>query len=336
MNTKRWIALAAAAALLVISTGVNAALALFTTDFTAEMDNLFAAAEPAYMETVIEEGSLTERIAVVRVDGVIQDTGEAPMFGMAGYNHQVFMDQLEQIKQDGTVKAVLLAVDSPGGGVVESAEIHDQLLEIKEETDMPIYVSMGAMAASGGYYISAPADKIFASNETLTGSLGVIMESVNYAELAERYGVDFVTFKSGPHKDIMSPTREMTAEEKAIMQSMLDESYETFVDVIAEGRGMSEKEVKTLADGRIMSGRQALEAGLIDAIGFEEDALSALQTDLGLEKAEVFEYGTEQGFGSLFALKVQSLFGGSPETQLLSRLFSEYSSPRMMYLYGTK
>ena len=166
------------------------------------------------------------------------------------------------IKEDDTIKAVVLQVNSPGGGVVESAQIYDKIKEVQEEIGIPFYVSMGSMAASGGYYISAPADKIFVNKETMTGSIGVIMESVNYGKLAEKYGVDFVTIKTGPYKDIMSPTRDMTEDERAMLQDMINESYESFVDIIEEGRGMTEAEVKKVADGRIMNGRQAIEAGL--------------------------------------------------------------------------
>src|SRR5699024_7994229 len=151
---------------------------------------------------------------------------------------------------DETIEAVLLKVDSPGGGVYETAQIYKRLMEVKE-LDKPIYVSMGNMAASGGYYAAMPAEKIFATTSTITGSIGVIMESINYSELAEEYGVKFNTIKSGKHKDIMSASREMTDEEHDILQSMIDEMYGEFVDVVSEGRDMDEKTVRKLADGRI-------------------------------------------------------------------------------------
>ncbi|MDN7240229.1 signal peptide peptidase SppA [Planococcus sp. N028] len=337
MNTKRWIALVAAAVLLGISLVINSAFALFQTNLDTGLADIMAPAGSDYMEYVIEEGSMDERIAVLNVDGVIQDTGEAsPLFGASGYNHSFFMDQLEQVKQDDTVKAIMLKVNSPGGGVVESAQIYDKIKEIQDETKKPIYVSMGAIAASGGYYIAAPAEKIFVNEETLTGSIGVIMESVNYGELAERYGVDFVTIKSGPYKDIMSPTRDMTDEERDLLQGMLNESYESFVDIVEEGRNMSEKEVKEFADGRIMSGRQAVEIGMADDFGFEEDVIANLKKDFDLGDAEVFEYGASEGWGSLLSMKVNSFFGNNMESQLLGKLFSDYNSPRMMYLYGEK
>lgn len=337
MNTKRWIALVAAAILLGISLVINSAFALFQTNLETGLSDIVAPGDSGYSEYVIEEGNLDSRIAVLNVEGVIQDTGEAAsLFGSSGYNHSFFMEQLEQVKKDDSVKAIVLKVNSPGGGVVESAEIYDKIKEIQDETKKPMYVSMGATAASGGYYISAPAEKIFVNEETLTGSIGVIMESVNYGELAKKYGVDFVTIKSGPYKDIMSPTREMTDDERDLLQGMLNESYESFVDIIEEGRGMSEKEVKKFADGRIMSGRQAVEIGLADDFGFEEDVIANLKKDYDLGDAEVFEYGVSEGWGSLLSMKMNSFLGNDVETKLLGKLFSEYNSPRMMYLYGEK
>jgi protease-4 len=337
LNAKRWIALGAAALLFGLSIIINIASFAFSNDWTSNFENMLAVPESEYTESVLEAGDLSERIAVLTVDGVIQDTGGATsLFGAVGYDHQFFMDQLEMIKEDDSIKAVVLQVNSPGGGVVESAQIYDKIKEVQEEVGVPFYVSMGSMAASGGYYIAAPAEKIFLNKETLTGSIGVIMESVNYGKLAEKYGVDFVTIKTGPYKDIMSPTREMTEDERAMLQDMINESYESFVDIIEEGRGMTEAEVKKVADGRIMNGRQAIEAGLADDYGYLEDVIEAVRKDFDLENAEVMQYEYPSGFTSLFSMKAQSLMGGDMETQLVGRLLSDYNAPRMMYLYGEK
>ncbi|MFJ7971051.1 signal peptide peptidase SppA [Psychrobacillus sp. NPDC096389] len=335
MNTKRWFAILGASILLVISLGVNTMSSIFSKDWTTMLDEFAAVSSADFYETVLEDGSMNERIALLTVDGVIQDTGSATsLFAAEGYNHQFFLQQLEQVKMDDSVKAIVLQVNSPGGGVVESAEIYREIREIQEETEKPIYVSMGSMAASGGYYISAPADKIFVNKETMTGSIGVIMQSINYGKLAEKYGVEFVTIKSGPYKDIMSPTREMTDVERNMMQEMLNDSYEEFVDIIEQGRNMTEAEVKKVADGRIVNGRQAIEAGLADDFGFLEDVIAAIKTDYDLENAEVFEYGHSQSFGSLFAMKAQSLLGVDMETKLIGKLIADNNAPKMMYLFG--
>ncbi|TQR18444.1 signal peptide peptidase SppA [Psychrobacillus vulpis] len=337
MNMKRWFAILGASILLVISIGVNTLSSAFSTDWTSLMDEFASISSSEFYETVLEEGNMDERVALLTVDGVIQDTGSASsLFGTESYNHQHFLQQLEQVKQDDTVKAIVLQVNSPGGGVVESAQIYKEIKEIQEETEKPIYVSMGSMAASGGYYISAPADKIFVNKETITGSIGVIMQSMNYGKLAEKYGVEFVTIKSGPYKDIMSPTRDMTEEERNMLQVMLNDSYEDFVDIIEQGRNMTEADVKKVADGRIVNGRQAIEAGLADEVGFLEDVVQAIKTDYDLENAEVFEYGYSQNFSSLFAMKAQSFLGVDMESKLIAKLIADNSAPRMMYLYGER
>ncbi|RWZ60189.1 signal peptide peptidase SppA [Halobacillus fulvus] len=284
-------------------------------------------------ERVLEDGSATNRIAKVSVEGAIMsspNSGSNP-FNSGGYQHEKMMEKLEAIKNDSSIKGVLLYVNSPGGGVYESAQIHDKLVEIKEE-GKTIYVAMGGTAASGGYYISAPADQIFASNETLTGSLGVIIQNINYQELANEYGVKFNTFTSGEFKDILSPTKEMTEEERQIIQRLVDESYEQFVDVIASGRDMSESEVKEIADGRIYSGNQALQNGLIDEIGFEEDALNALKEQMGGDP-QVVEYKNSVGeFFFDFPL-AESLLPNN-EVRMIQDLIDNRQGPTLMYMYS--
>lgn len=332
MNVKRWIALIFAVILLFVSIGINALMSILKTDIFSGFDSLTTT---ELTETVVEPGSFDERIALLSVDGVIQDVGSSTPWTTLAYDHQMFLASLDQILQDDTVKGVVLYVNSPGGGVIESAEIHDKLVQIKKEKGIPIYVSMGSMAASGGYYISAPADKIFAHRETVTGSIGVIMQNYNYSELAKNLGVEIETIKSGAHKDMFSGTRPSTEEEKAMLQEMINESYEAFVDVVEQGRNMSEAEVKKVADGRILSGSQAMRAGLVDELGNLEDVIQAIRKDHKLEDAELFEY--ESGFGtfsSLLASKMGTIFGPSAEERLLKKLMNSYESPRLMYLYG--
>jgi protease-4 len=335
MNGKRWAALGIAVVLLVFSWVTNALSSVAFSNIESSWTEVFSATEEPFIEEVIEEGNTSKKIAVLEVNGAIQDTGDVTSFFQSpGYNHSAFMENLEHVKEDKDVKGIILKVNSPGGGVVESAEIHDKLVEISEETKKPIYVSMGSMAASGGYYISAPADKIYASPETLTGSLGVIMQGVNYAGLAEKYGVEFVTIKSGEFKDIMSPSREMTEEEKNILQTMINNSYEGFVDVIASGRGLSEEEVRTIADGRIYDGRQAKEIGLIDDFGYFEDVTEAMKKNEKLAGAQVVSYSENFGFGSLFSMAASKMVGKDLEMTGLMKLLSQPNSPRLMYMYA--
>jgi protease IV len=334
MNGKRWAALGIAGILFVISVFVN-----FLSSFAfSEMDSAFSdmfVADEGMMEEVLEEGDAFSKIVVLTVNGTIQDTGStSPFLDSAGYSHRQFMEQLNYLKEDNSVKAVILRVNTPGGGVVESAEIHDKIVEIQEEMKKPVYVSMGSMAASGGYYISAPAKKIYASPETMTGSLGVIMQGVNYSGLAEKYGVEFVTIKSGPYKDIMSGSREMTEKEREILQEMINNSYEGFVKVISEGRGMTVDEVKAIADGRIYDGRQALELNLIDGFGHLEDVIEVVKKDEKLKDAQVIQYTENFGLNSLLSMGTQKMMGKDLEVAGLMKLLSQPNSPRLMYLYA--
>lgn len=183
MNAKRWIALVIALGIFGVSIIVSISMSFFESVKGAQTDLTSLTDES--QEKTLENGSPSSKIAVLEVSGTIQDNGDSSsLLGADGYNHRTFLKNLERAKDDKTVKGIVLKVNSPGGGVYESAEIHKKLEEIKKETKKPIYVSMGSMAASGGYYISTAADKIFATPETLTGSLGVIMESVNYSKLA--------------------------------------------------------------------------------------------------------------------------------------------------------
>ncbi|WP_227396623.1 signal peptide peptidase SppA [Jeotgalibacillus aurantiacus] len=332
MSAKRWIALGIAVVLFVVSAGINFASVALTTDFEEMFST--AASLDGLPEEVIEDGSFSDRIAVLELNGTIQDTGDTGSFlGPVGYNHTHFMNQLNQVKEDASIKGIVLSVNTPGGGVVESAEIHDKLVEIIEETDKTVYVSMGAQATSGGYYVSAPADKIFASRETMTGSLGVILQSINFSGLADELGVEFVSVTSGEFKDMLNPAEEVREEDLAIVQSMLEDSYQGFVDVIANGRDLPEERVREIADGRIYNGIQALELDLIDEFGYEEDVIAALKEDLEIGNAQVIRYGMPNDFASLFNYQASRLFG-SPETQILSEIMNNTGGPRPMYLYS--
>jgi protease-4 len=191
-------------------------------------------------------------VGIVKVEGMILDSGK-------------IIEQLGAFHKDNAIKAIVLRVDSPGGGVGPSQEIHDEVRRI--DADKPIVVSMGAVAASGGYYIAAPARRIFANPGTITGSIGVIMEFTNFQELLEKIGLSNQVVKSGKHKDLGSPVRPMTEEDRAILQALIDDVHSQFVEAVATGRQIDPQKVRTLADGRIFTGRQARDLGLIDELG---------------------------------------------------------------------
>lgn len=287
-------------------------------------------------ESVQSGTDSNNKIVKLSVNGTIQDTGESnSLFSGGGYDHQAFLKQLDKIKKDKSVKGVLLEVNSPGGGTYESDEIHKKLEEIKAK-NKKVYVQMKNMAASGGYYISTPADKIYAGSQTLTGSLGVIISSINYSELANDLGVKDESVTSGKHKQILNPMKDMSKEERNIMQSIIDDSYKQFVDVIKKGRHMSEADVKKLADGRIYSAQQAKANGLIDEIGYEDDAIKDLRNNIKAKNAQVVTYETTGNFFNLpFAAKSKmSAMFGIDDLSKYESLVKANKSPQPMYLYG--
>jgi protease-4 len=235
--------------------------------------------------------NLQPAVAIVHVQGIIMSGSPPadPFTTSSGAYSGVVIDHLRQAEADGSVKAVVLRVDSPGGGVVASDEIHQQMLAMTK----PVVVSMGEVAASGGYYISAPADEIFVNANTLTGSIGVISQFIDLSGLLEEYGVDATIIKSGRYKDIGSLFRSMTDEEKAIWQSIVDDAYEDFVQIVADGREMSIEEVEELATGRVFSGEQALELGLVDELGNLPGAIQRAAELGGIEgEPRIVEYQT--------------------------------------------
>ncbi|ASB87917.1 signal peptide peptidase SppA [Bacillus sonorensis] len=334
MNPKRWVALVIALAIFGCSLIMSLVLAVF--ENFGEDSKMQLGLSDGQEETVLEHGSGSSKIAVLEVDGTIADNGDGgSLLGSDGYNHRSFLKMLERAKDDSAVKGIVLRVNSPGGGVYESAEIHKKLEEIKKETKKPIYVSMGSMAASGGYYISTVADKIFAAPDTLTGSLGVIMESMNYGKLAEKLGLKTETIKSGEYKDIMSPTRGMTKKEREIMQAMVDDSYEGFVDVISEGRHMSKADVKKIADGRVYDGRQAKKIHLVDELGYYEDTVKALKKDhKNLDGASVVTYKESTGLSSFLSMSANKIFKSEADFLNIKEAISQSGAPRLMYLYA--
>lgn len=168
----------------------------------------------------------------------------------------------------------------------------------------------------------------------MTGSLGVIMQGVNITELADKIGIEFNTIKSGEFKDIMSQTREMTKEEQNILQDMIDNAYQGFVEVIASGREMSENQVRELADGRIYDGRQALDNQLIDGLGYAEDVINEMKNDVGLEDAAVIQYSDNVGFGSFLSVAANKVAGNDLQMEGVMKLLTQPNSPRLMYLYA--
>src|SRR5699024_5638636 len=330
MNGKRWLALGIALGLFIVSIGFRFMTQIITTDWEA----LINMSVDELNEEVIEEGNPDEKIAVLKLEGVIQDTGDGSFLNTSMYNHERFLNMLEAVGKDRSVDGIVLRINSPGGGVVESAEIEEKIVDIRKTYNKPVYVSMGNTAASGGYYVSAKADKIVAHPATLTGSIGVIMESINFADLADDYGIDFNTIKSGKYKDIMSSSRKMTDEWKYMLQSMIDDMYDDFVQVIVDGRDLSEQRVRELGDGRVFTGSQAKENGLVDDLGNLDDTIAMLEKDYELNDPHVVQYRSKFGFKELAGVTAQHLFDDKAELMGVMELIRQHDGPRAMYLYS--
>lgn len=210
-----------------------------------------------------------DKVALITVEGVILDSKDV-------------IEQLDKHRTNPSVKAIVLRINSPGGGVAPSQEVYEELLKTRQVNKKPIVASVGSLAASGGYYIASAADLIVANPGSITGSIGVLLQVPNISGLLQKIGVKSVVVKSGEHKDLASPTREMTDAERAILQRMLDDVHNQFIDVVATRRQMDRRKVEAMADGRIFSGREAQSLGLVDQLGNLQDAIERAATLAGI------------------------------------------------------
>ncbi len=243
----------------------------------------------SFIVTFSEKVSLGEKVAIVNVTGVIIDSSGV-------------VEELKKHAKDNSIKAIVIRVDSPGGAVAPSQEIYNEVLKVKEKKK--VVVSMGSVAASGGYYIAAAADKIVANAGTLTGSIGVIMEIPNFEGLMKKIGIETQVIKSGKHKDIASVFKSLKPEEREILQSVLDDVHDQFIRAVSDGRGMDFEDARKISDGRIFTGRMAKEIGLVDEIGSLEDAI-ALAGQLAGIKGEPEVVRKEEKFSLIEMLRSQ-------------------------------
>jgi protease-4 len=285
---------------------------------------------PALYDEEYVSGDGTDKIAVVPIEGVIAPAEDTLGGVLPTSTPEGLADALTQAGGDPSVAAVVLEINSPGGGVTASDEMHQSVLDFEENTGKPVVVSMQDVTASGGYYISTAADRIVANETTLTGSLGVIFEITNFAEAADKYGIKQVVIKSGKYKDIGSAFREMTPEEREIFQSIVDEMYSRFVDVISEGRNIPEERVREIADGRVYSALQAKNLGLVDSFG-ELDEASAIAGNLaGTSDTTVVRYVQQPTFKDTLLAR---LAPEKPQAEQILDAAGLNLEPKPYYLY---
>ncbi|WP_081410913.1 signal peptide peptidase SppA [Desulfotruncus alcoholivorax] len=228
-------------------------------------------------------------VGVIRISGVIAGGADSAGLFESAVGSETIMEQLRRAAADPAIKAVLLRLDTPGGTTGASQEIALEVDRLRKAGKKAV-ASMGDVAASGGYWIASRCDKIVASPGTITGSIGVIMTTSDLQGLYQKLGVANRVFKSGKHKDMGSPNRDITGEEQAIFQGMVDEMYEQFIATVSEGRNMEPDEVRKLADGRVYTGKQALDNGLVDVLGNYYDAVELAADLAGIKgKPEVIE-----------------------------------------------
>lgn len=255
-------------------------------------------------------------IALLRVEGPIIDVNW-------------HLQEVKKLADEDRIKAVVLRIDSPGGAVAPTQELHRELLRLKEKK--PIVASMGTVAASGGYYLSCATDWIICNPGTITGSIGVIMEFTNLQELLRKVGVGSRTIKSGKFKDTGNPTREMTTEEERLMTDMVMDTYEQFVEAVLEGRSLNEEQIRPYFDGRVLTGRQALELGLVDELGNINDALAKAAGMAGLPEVPDEIYEPERERPGLIGF----LFGNAVSNAVLNlgRYAADHTGDRWIQLW---
>ena len=270
---------------------------------------------PRLEEVTVESDETENKIVVIPVEGIIMSEALDRGFSMV----EMIEEQLKRAADDDHVKAVILKVDSPGGEVLASDDINHLLADFQEQNDIPVIASMGSLAASGGYYVSAPCQWIVANKLTLTGSIGVIMSTLNYRGLMDKVGVRPEVFKSGRFKDMLRGSKsesEITQEERDMNQALINDAYGEFKNVVAEGRKKANdknkhedepgqalvKNWEQYADGRVLTGREAFKIGLVDELGNFDAAVESAKRLADIEKANLVKYHEVFDLASLFRL----------------------------------
>lgn len=264
-------------------------------------------------------------VAVIYAEGTIASGTSGSIGGAVGITPERIKADLRRAASDPSVRAVVVRVNSPGGSAVASNEIWKMLKDFEK----PVVFSFGETAASGGYYIACAGKWIVANPDTLTGSIGVITELANVDELAKKLGIQIVVIKTGPGKDLGNPFRPMTEDEIKLWQAVIDQAFDGFVQVVAEGRGLPEDKVRQISDGRVYTGRQAKELGLVDQLGYLEDAIDKAGELAGIKgKPRVVEYKrtlTLMDMLTGFALRTPAIS--------LEQVLSLDATPRLEYRF---
>ena len=292
------------------------------------------AAKPQPLEEHVVSGEGSDKILLMDVSRTIGSEDEEAALGITRRESTTarVRDELELAAKDDRVRAVVLRINSPGGTVTASDIIFHQIMTFKAEKGIPVFAQMLDMATSGAYYVALAADQIVATPTTVTGSIGVIMYGVNVSGLMDKIGVKNQTIKAGALKDIGSPLRPITPQEAAILQAVLNQMQQRFLTLVRERRpGLSADALHTVSDGRILTADQALEAGLVDRIGYLEDTLAAVGTRAGLDEPRVVMYRRPQEFAETIYSRAAL---GAPQVNLVNLgLGATPATPQFMYMW---
>jgi protease-4 len=273
-------------------------------------------------------GNADQEVAIITISGVIDSTSPTDLWGNS-YEDMVSkaVRELDNAQHDDKVKGVILRIDSPGGVVYDAKTIYNKIVEVKAAK--PIVVQMQSMAASGGYYIAAPTNHIIASESTMTGSIGVILSTLDYTELYNKIGIEEINIvNTKGNLKVVEDLSDENGEGYKVLQALADDVYDDFVGVVATGRGMTVTEVETLADGRVYSGKQAFDNGLVDELGEDTEAYAAIERIAELNDPTYVEYTDELGSFSRFSVRLASLL--NPEAALLNKRMDQ--KLQIMYL----
>lgn len=288
---------------------------------------------PAPLEEHQVSGSGKDKILLVDVSGMISSEDKESFYTYPSMIATI-KEELTRASRDESVKALVLRINTPGGTVTASDIIHHELKLFKASRKVPVIASIMDVGASGGYYIASAADRILAHPSTVTGSIGVIMLTVNAHGLLEKVGVEATAITSGPRKDMGSPFRVMTPEERGIFQALIDSFYQRFLSVVQDGRpNLQMEQIKKLADGRIYTGDQAKAAGLVDDIGYLEDAIEAAKKKAGLTEAKVVTYRRPGDYSNNIYTKVMAPSPLAALGNLDVMAFVRGGAPQFMYLW---
>lgn len=288
--------------------------------------------------TIRGEGNA--KILLLSINGFISGRPTQRAFGLIQEQSTLarVATQLRKARKDEAVKAVVLRIDSPGGTVAASDEIYHLIQTFSRETGRPVIASLGGIAASGGYYVALAADTIIAQPTTITGSIGVIIASVDITGLMDKLGVKGQTYTSGPNKDLLSPIEPATPEERRIIRSVIDHLFQRFVHVVKQNRpGLAMAHIRIITDGRIFAAGRALELGLVDGIGRIKDAIALARERIGVEQARVIRYSRSASAGGTV---YSAAYGGQPaaanlpmQINVLPINLSLAAGARFMYLW---